>query len=103
MVSADLSTVLTTWRDRIAALRAMQLVREATLLEQVIADVEAAARQADADITLTPAQAATLSGYSTDHVRRMLATGRWPNVGSRHHPRIRRSDLPRKRPSCTAA
>lgn len=48
------------------------------------------------DVPLTPAQAARLSGYSTDHIRRMLATGRWPNAGSRHRPRILRHHLPCK-------
>jgi len=45
---------------------------------------------------LTIAQAAQESGYSRDHLSRLLADGRLENVGNDGAPRIRRSDLPRK-------
>lgn len=45
---------------------------------------------------LTVAEAAAESGYSTAHLRRLLAESRLENAGSTGRPRIRRSDLPRK-------
>lgn len=45
-------------------------------------------------------EAAKASGYSADHLGRLLREGRIPNAGRRHAPRIRRGDLP-KRPDTT--
>ncbi|CAN5730766.1 hypothetical protein BH23GEM5_BH23GEM5_20710 [soil metagenome] len=45
---------------------------------------------------LTIRQAADESGYSEDHLRRLLRDGKVQNRGTKHSPRIRRGDLPRK-------
>jgi hypothetical protein len=45
---------------------------------------------------LTLEQAATESGYSADHLGRLLREKRIPNAGRAHAPRILRRDLPRK-------
>lgn len=48
------------------------------------------------DELLTLAVAAAESGYSVDHLQRLVAEGEIPNAGQKGKPRIRRADLPRK-------
>lgn len=45
---------------------------------------------------LTLEQASSASGYSVDHLSRMVREGRIPNAGTKGRPRIRRADLPAK-------
>jgi hypothetical protein len=52
------------------------------------------------DEGLTVAESAAESGYSPDHIRRLLKDGRLQGSGGRN-PTIRRGDLPRK-PSAAA-
>jgi hypothetical protein len=48
------------------------------------------------DVLLTIGEAAALSGYSQDHLRKLLRTGRVKNSGRKGKPLIRAADLPRK-------
>lgn len=48
---------------------------------------------------LTLSQAAAESGYSTDHLARLVRQGKLRNAGRQNAPLIRRGDLPRKPPS----
>jgi hypothetical protein len=41
-------------------------------------------------------EAARESGYSAEHLGRLIRTGRIPNAGRRSAPRVRRGDLPAK-------
>jgi hypothetical protein len=75
--------------------RRRALVDGAALLDDVLADVAAVA-QADADELLDLRAAARESGYSADHLGRLVHAGTIPNAGRPHAPRIRRADLPRK-------
>jgi len=65
------------------------------LLDDLLQDA-AAALASDQDELLTLTQAAAASGYSADHLARLIRTGRLPNVGVKHAPRLRRGDLPHK-------
>lgn len=47
-----------------------------------------------ADRQLTLEEAAKVSGYSRDHLARLIRAGKLPNAGKRHAPRIRAGDLP---------
>jgi hypothetical protein len=47
-----------------------------------------------ADEQLTLAQASARSGYSQDHLARLIREGRLPNAGRHGSPRIRAGDLP---------
>lgn len=47
-----------------------------------------------ADERLTLAQVSARSGYSQDHLARLIREGRLPNAGRRGSPRIRAGDLP---------
>lgn len=49
-----------------------------------------------AEEKLTLKQASELSGYSTDHLSRLVRDGRIPNAGKHGAPRIKCVDLPRK-------
>ena len=45
---------------------------------------------------LTLPEAARESGYSVDHLGRMIRQGKLPNAGAPNRPRIRAGDLPRR-------
>ena len=48
------------------------------------------------DDGITLAEAAAIGGYSIDHLQRLVSSGQLANVGRKHRPRIRTSDVPRK-------
>lgn len=48
------------------------------------------------DERLSPTDAARESGYSPDHIRRLIRQGKVANAGDDASPKIRRQDLPRK-------
>ena len=62
------------------------------LIRRLAAEVEGALKD-DRDETLTIAQAALESGYSSEHLRKLVASGTIPNAGAKGRPRIRRRDL----------
>ena len=45
-------------------------------------------------VPLTLREAADLSGYTVDHLARLIRKGSIANAGRRHSPRIRVADLP---------
>lgn len=51
---------------------------------------------AESDTPLTFAEAAAESGYSAEHLRKLVASGKIENAGRPNAPRIRRADLPIK-------
>ncbi len=65
----------------------------ARALEWAALRVEQAIRERD-DERLTLTEAAARSGYSADHVARLVRDGRLPNVGRHGAPRVRAGDLP---------
>lgn len=70
----------------------------ARALEWAAARFEHALHRLD-DEPLTLAEASLRSGYSRDHLARIIREGRVPNAGRRGSPRIRAADLPiRPRP-----
>jgi len=70
-------------------------VNGAALLEEVLTDFASVSR-GDGDETLNLQQASQESGYSADHLGRLVREGKIPNAGRPNAPRIRRADLPRK-------
>jgi hypothetical protein len=84
------------WRARRDDLQHLgALVDGVKLCEEVVADLESI-MSADDYRVLTLAQAETLSGYSREHLGRLIRNGKIPNAGRPNAPRIRRQDLPRK-------
>jgi hypothetical protein len=87
---------LAKWRaERERLSRYGQRVDPVPLLDDILQDA-AAALASDQDESLTLRQAAAASGYSADHLARLIRTGRLLNLGVKHAPRLRRADLPHK-------
>ncbi len=85
-----------TWRARRDEFKRLgALVRGDALCDQVLNDL-AAVHVHDGDQLLTLTEAANCSGYSTDHLGRLIRDGTIPNAGRPSAPRIRRRDLPQK-------
>jgi len=69
------------------------MVDGASLIEAFLADLDALG-DAEAEEVMTIAQAAARSGYSTDHLSRLIREGKLANYGRKGAPRIRHADLP---------
>ena len=83
------------WRTRARTIRRYGGDTQAIALEACAADLEAALCERD-DTTLTLTEAASQSGYSADHLGRLVREGKIPNAGRPGVPRISLRDLPRK-------
>jgi len=84
------------WRALAATLR--PYVPAAALAYDRAAEALDGALEAEQDARLTLREAARESGFSADHLGRLVREGRIPNAGRAHAPRIRRADLPRRSP-----
>lgn len=85
------------WRERGDALRQYGGAEgPARAWEQAALELETALRAHD-DEPLSLAAAAADSGYSADHLARMVRDGKIPNAGRHGAPLVRRGDLPMKR------
>jgi hypothetical protein len=71
------------------------LVDGAELCDALLADLDAFVNESSEE-ALSLRQAAAESGYSVDHLGRLIREGKLPNVGRTNAPKIRRGDLPRK-------
>ncbi len=89
------SSLAVNWRDEAALLRRRGQDALAAMAESYADELEEALREADLE-ALTLKEAAQESGYSADHLGRLVRQSKIPNVGQPHTPRIQRSDLPRK-------
>jgi len=72
-------------------------VDAAALITAILADFEWLSQE-EAPKSLTLRQAALESGYSPDHLGRLVREGKIPNAGRPRAPRILRRDLPRRPP-----
>src|SRR5687768_11660431 len=90
------SELAATWRSRATELRRWAAAEGAACaLEGAARELEAALRGQGEEL-LTLAQAARESGYSDEHVGRMVRMGKIPNAGRPSAPRVRRADLPKR-------
>ena len=83
------------WRTLAAQQRSLGADAQARTLEFCADRLQLAVRHA-ADELLSLRRAAEESGYSADHLGRLLRDGAIPNAGRRSRPLIRRGDLPAK-------
>lgn len=83
------------WRALAAQQRRLGADAQARILEFCADELTAALMRAG-DELLSLSRAAQESGYSADHLSRMVREGRIPNSGRKSKPLIRRRDLPRK-------
>ena len=92
MIPLDLAS---DWRSKAAELRNLAADGQAAGIEWCAVQLEQALHERD-DQLLNLREAAELSGYSPDHLGRMVRAGDIPNVGRSGAPRIMLKDLPRK-------
>lgn len=93
MTPADFFAKWSTEREQLSRYR--QLVDPGPLLDDILSDARSAFEDHLLE-ALTLKQAAERSGYSANHLGRLIRDGRIPNAGQPNAPRIRRGDLPRK-------
>ena len=84
-----------TWRSLAVLQRKMHGLAQAAIFD-LCADQLAEAFRQHADECLSLKQAAQESGYSVDHLGRLLSEGKIPNAGRRGKRLIRRRDVPMK-------
>ena len=95
VVSTELRSLASKWRAEAKRLRQFEAHGQAAACEQLADELEATL--ASWDVTpLTVREASEQSGYSEDHLRRLVRQGQIPNAGGRNSPRILRRDLPQK-------
>ncbi len=80
-------------RDELRTLHA--LVDGAELCDKMVAELDDALRAEQAAV-LSLREASRASGYSADHLGRLIRAGALPNAGRPNAPKIRLVDLPRK-------
>ena len=95
------STLSTKWRERAELLATFGDPNCARIWQLAAAELDEVLQALGAE-TLTLAEAARESGYSSDHLGSLIRRGKLPNAGRLHVPLIRRSDLPIK-PSTSPA
>jgi len=95
IVSEPLINLAETFRREADLLGSWGATAQAAAAEHAASRIERALMTWRNEV-LSVADAATESGYSEAHLRRLLAACRIENAGSRGRPRIRRADLPRK-------
>lgn len=83
------------WRKEAARFERRGFREPAELLRSCAEELESAWRE-HLEEPLSPAQGAKESGYTSDHIRRLLRDGTLPNAGGKNSPRVRRRYLPRK-------
>ncbi|WP_420449777.1 hypothetical protein [Candidatus Palauibacter sp.] len=86
------------WRKKAKSLRRYGGETPATAIERCADDLEATLVERD-ETTLSLVEAARESGYSRDHLGRLVRNGKIPNAGRPNAPRIARRHLPRKAPA----
>ena len=83
------------WRVHAELLRQYRNQQQAEWLEDRAAELERALQEHDNEL-LTLTAAGEASGYSADHLGRLVRQGALENLGRPNAPKVRRGDLPRK-------
>ncbi len=94
-MNRDLTTLNDRWREKAELFRQHGHEATARTYEVCSAELEAALRGTEEEL-LDLQEAARESGYSSDHLGRLVRYGKIPNSGRRNAPKIKRSDLPRR-------
>jgi len=93
---APLDALRVKWRARRDEFARFQAaVNGATLCDELLADLDNALLEHE-DEVLTLRDAAAVSGYTVDHLARLIRQGKLPNAGRKRAPRVRRRDVPVK-------
>lgn len=90
-----LHELVTQWREEATFLRDRGLLEAAELTDRRADELMGILQGLGMEeVNLT--EAARMSGYSADHLGRLIREGQLENVGRKHAPRVRVADLPRK-------
>ena len=84
------------WRERAEVIHRYARAEAQAEIWKLAADELDAELQNQADELLTLIDAARRSGYSPDHLGRLVRNGKLANRGRPHAPKIRAGDLPRR-------
>ena len=93
--NASVQSLLDAWLKQAEALRHYGGDNLAVVIERCADELEATLRERD-ETTLTLTDAARESGYTREHLGRLVRDGKIPNAGRPGAPRIARRHLPRK-------
>ena len=95
-MSLAVAEILAKWEARHAEWQRLGVqVSGAAIADEILTDLHALTR-ANALEALTLREAAMLSGYTVDHLQRLVSAGQLENIGRKGRPRVRRGDLPLK-------
>jgi hypothetical protein len=89
----DIQDLVAEWRAVATMLREYGAEAQAHALERCATELEDGLRERAVE-TLSLQESAIESGYSADHLGRLVREGKIPNVGRKGAPRLRRADLP---------
>ena len=97
MGSSAQHTLIISWRERASYLEQFGDPSTGRLWKLAAVELERSLQDV-ADETVSLAEAATISGYTIDHLGALIRRGKLANAGRPGAPRIRRADLPTKNP-----
>lgn len=90
-----LSGLIQTWTEREQELRLNGAEGLAQLCQRMCRELRRAL-EGEPMVVVTLKEASERSGYTIDHLRKLIRKGRLPNRGARGRPLVRVGDLPRK-------
>ncbi len=93
--SRSIEALFVRWRLRADSLASWGASDTAKAFRAAAYELEAV-MLAESSSTVNLTEASVETGYSADHLGRLVREGRIPNAGRKSAPRIRRQDLPRK-------
>jgi hypothetical protein len=91
----NLEALVTRWRAQAGDLRRFGAGGQADAVDQCAVELESALASMG-DEMLSLESAARESGYSADHLGRLIRTGRLTNHGRPKAPKVRHGELPKK-------
>ena len=95
VVHTRLKQLAQTWHNEAAQYRRRGQDAQAALIDSLARELEERLKSASEEV-LTLRRASEISGYTPDHLARLIREGKIPNAGRPNAPRIAEGDLPRK-------
>lgn len=99
--SSALGDLPAAWRERAEDLKRWGAAGPACALERAAEELERVL-DAESETLLTLTEAVARTGYSRDHIGRLIRTGAVPNAGRKNAPKVRLCDLSAIKPKLAA-